>query len=143
MLGTTRFIDVVSRFYKRVYTDEHWFRSVFERVWGTQHHINTQSSVWFDAMGGGHHYHGGEFRLSFHHTHNAFDLMNDRGAERWVTLMRETPEEPDIDYTDDVRVRPAVNTLLTYFIANYASEFNLESHPAFGTTNPSFQESAR
>ncbi len=136
VLGATRIIDIVSRFYNRVYADEPWFKSVFERISGKQHHINTQSSMWIDAMGGGHRYHGGEFRLSFHHTHNAFDLMNDRGAERWVTLMRKTLDEPGIDYTDDVRVRPAVNTFLSYFMAKYAAEFNLKNYPAFGPTNP-------
>ena len=46
--------------------------------------------MWLDAMGGGLKYHGAEFRLSFHHQHNAFELMNEKGAERWIKLMFET-----------------------------------------------------
>jgi truncated hemoglobin YjbI len=136
VMGAERIIDIVTRFYNRVYTDEDWFKSVFEGISGKQHHINTQSSMWIDAMGGGHRYHGGEFRLSFHHTHNAFALMNDRGAHRWVSLMRQTLDEPGIDYTADLRVRPAVNTFLSYFMDKYAAEFNLKGYPAFGQTNP-------
>ena len=46
--------------------------------------------MWLDVMGGGLKYHGAEFRLNFHHQHNAFQLMNEKGAERWIKLMVET-----------------------------------------------------
>jgi len=38
--------------------------------------------MWIDVMGGGFFYQGGEYRLNFHHTHNAFELMNEKGAQR-------------------------------------------------------------
>ena len=90
ILGQEPIVGIVSRFYERVFADEPWFLSVFEQVGGLKHHIVTQASMWIDVMGGGPYYHGGEYRLSFHHTHNAMALMNDKGAERWVTLMRQT-----------------------------------------------------
>ena len=136
VLGQQRIVDIVTRFYRRVYADEHWFRSVFANIGTIERHISTQSSMWIDVMGGGHAYHGGEFRLSFHHTHNAMQLMNDRGAQRWVKLMQETLAEPDIDWTDDPRVRPALNTFLTYFLGKYAEEFDFADCSAFGELNP-------
>jgi len=87
-------------------------------------------------MGGGHRYHGAEFRLNFHHTYNAMQLMNDKGAEHWVKLMRATLDDPDIDYTDDARVRPAINTFLAFFMGKYAADYKFENRYDFGETNP-------
>ena len=136
VLGRARIISIVSRFYRRVFEDEAWFTSVFERVATKERHVKTQSSMWIDVMGGGMQYHGGEFRLNFHHTHNALELMNDRGAARWIELMVETLNDPDIDYTDDERVRPAINTFLDFFVGKYAKEFDFEVTSVFGETNP-------
>lgn len=135
VLGPQRIVAIVSRFYELVYDDEHWFKSVFTRISTKEHHINSQSAMWIDVMGGGHQYHGGEFRLNFHHTHNAHELMNDRGAERWITLMTKTLDDPDIDFTADRRIRPAINTFLTFFMSKYASEFQFENRSVFGKTN--------
>ena len=136
VLGRARIISIVSRFYRRVFEDEAWFTSVFERVATKERHVKTQSSMWIDVMGGGMQYHGGEFRLNFHHTHNALELMNDRGAARWIELMVETLNDPDIDYTDDERVRLAINTFLDFFVGMYAKEFDFEVTSVFGETNP-------
>lgn len=136
VLGSERIVDIVSRFYEHVYRDEHWFTSVFSRISGKEHHIQTQSSMWVDVMGGGQHYHGGEFRLNFHHTHNAMELMNDKGAERWVSLMVKTLNERGVDYTEDSRVRPAINTFLGHFISKYATDFGFQDQAVFGETNP-------
>ena len=92
--------------------------------------------MWIDVMGGGLQYHGGEFRLNFHHTHNALELMNERGATRWIELMVDTLNDPDVDYTDDERVRPAINTFLDFFVGKYAKDFNFEVKSVFGETNP-------
>lgn len=136
VLGEQRIVKLVSRFYRRVFADEDWFRSVFARVGDLNHHINTQSAMWIDVMGGGAAYHGGEFRLSFHHSHNAMQLMNDRGARRWVRLMADTLNDPDIDITDDPRVRPAINSFLAFFVGKYAAEFAFTDCGDFGEINP-------
>jgi len=136
VLGQDRIVAIVRNFYQRVFADEPWFVSVFEKVGGLGHHVRTQSSMWIDVMGGGMAYHGGEFRLSFHHTHNAMQLMNDKGAERWVSLMVETLNDDSLDMTDDPRVRPAINTFLSFFLGKYADEFNFNGNREFGTTNP-------
>ncbi|GAA6190379.1 hypothetical protein [Phaeobacter sp. NW0010-22] len=134
-LGQDPIVGIVQRFYERVFADEPWFRSVFERVGGLGHHINTQASMWIDVLGGGPYYHGAEFRLSFHHTHNAMALMNDKGAARWVTLMRETLDDSADLMTDDLRVRTSFNTFLAYFMTKYADEFAFEDRHVFGCTN--------
>lgn len=112
VLGQDRIVNIVRHFYQLVFDDEDWFKSVFARVGGVGHHINTQSGLWIDVMGGGMAYHGGEYRLSFHHTHNAMQLMNDKGAQRWVELMIKTLDNPSLDMTADARVRPAINTFV-------------------------------
>ncbi len=132
VLGQDRIVNIVHEFYKRVFADEDWFKRVFAQVGGIAHHVNTQASMWIDVMGGGSYYHGGEYRLSFHHTHNAMALMNDEGAARWVKLMKETLDDPIIDMTDDPRVRPAINTFLSYFMSKYAAEFKFADIYSFG-----------
>jgi truncated hemoglobin YjbI len=136
VLGQERIVKLVTSFYARVFADEHWFKSVFERVGNPDHHVNTQSAMWIDVMGGGAIYHGGEFRLNFHHNHNAMQLMNDKGAQRWVKLMAETLNDPVIDLTMDSRVRTAINTFLKYFVGKYADEFAFSNCGDFGEINP-------
>ena len=135
VLGEARIVAIVSNFYQRVFADEKWFVSVFSKVGGVDHHIRTQSSMWIDVMGGGKTYHGGEFRLSFHHSHNAMQLMNEKGAERWVRLMVETLKDPTLDMTSDSRVRPALITFLSYFLDKYAAEFKFITMHDFGMGN--------
>lgn len=139
VLGSKRIQAIVRRFYAHVFADEYWFMSVFARISSEERHTLTQASMWIDVMGGGHQYHGGEYRLNFHHTHNAFELMNERGAKRWVELMAKTLDEPGIDFTDDARVRPAINTFLNYFMGKYAVDFKFDNCSAFGETNPALK----
>lgn len=135
VLGPQRIINIVSRFYDKVFADEPWFTSVFEKVGPKSQHISTQAAMWIDVMGGGHQYHGAEFRLNFHHTHNAMELMNTRGAERWVNLMKTTLDESAQDLTRDQRVLPALNTFLSYFLDKYADDFNFINRFSFGEIN--------
>ena len=136
VLGQDRIVKIVQNFYRRVFDDEKWFRSVFSRVGPVEHHVNTQASMWLDVMGAAPFYHGGEFRLNFHHTHNAHQLMNEKGAKRWVKLMVEALDDSAQHMTRDKRVRPAINTFLTHFLGKYADEFNFSNRETFGKTNP-------
>lgn len=122
-LRKIRLLGSSNDFYERVFADEDWFTSVFALVGGVGHHINTQASMWIDVMDGGPYYHGAEFRLSFHHTHNAMQLMNAKGAARWSQLMQ------------DPRVRRSMNTFLSHFMVKYAQEFAFENRSFFGETN--------
>ncbi|WP_419914182.1 hypothetical protein [Hoeflea sp.] len=135
VLGEDPIVGIVHRFYDRVFADEPWFTSVFQRVGGLGHHVATQASMWVDVMGGGPYYHGEEFRLSFHHRHNAMALMNDKGAERWVKLMRNTLDASSDLMSDDPRVRTSINTFLAYFMTKYADEHAFEDRHIFGETN--------
>lgn len=139
VLGKDRVVRIVAAFYARVFDDEDWFRSVFERVGPLNHHINTQAAMWLDVMGGGPYYHGGDFRLNFHHTHNAIQLMNEKGAKRWVALMVETLDSSQKHMTDDSRVRPSINTFLSHFFGKYADDFNFKNSETFGETNPPYK----
>jgi truncated hemoglobin YjbI len=136
ILGPDRIVAIVEGFYQRVFADEDWFTSVFARVGGVNHHINTQASMWADVMGGGPYYHGAEFRLEFHHTHNAHQLMTAEGAKRWVSLMVQTLDASDVQMLDDPRVRLSLNTFLSHFLSKYAEDFAFENRESFGKTNP-------
>lgn len=139
VLGQDPIVEIVARFYDQVFADEPWFTSVFQKVGGVEHHIQTQASMWIDVMGGGPYYHGAEFRLSFHHMHNAHQLMTDKGAERWSALMLKTLDEAGPLLVDDARIRPSLNTFLSHFMGKYAAEFSFENRSAFGPTNPAFK----
>ena len=139
VLGKDRILNIIKNFYERVFDDEEWFRSVFARVGEANHHVNTQAGLWLDVMGAGPAYHGGEFRVNFHHTHNAIQLMNEKGAKRWVRLMVDNLDASANHMTRDPRVRPGINTFLTHFFGKYASDFNFEIRESFGITNPPFK----
>ena len=135
VLGQKRIVRIVQNFYRRVYQDKDWFRMVFARVGDESHHVRTQSAMWLDAMGGGLKYHGAEFRLNFHHQHNAFQLMNEKGAERWIKLMVETLDTSQKYMTRDPRVRDSLNTFLGYFMDKYEEEFGFQATSVFGPNN--------
>lgn len=138
VLGQDPIVRLVQSFYHRVFAQDDWFKSVFERVGGVNHHINTQASMWIDVMGGGPYYHGAEYRLNFHHHHNAMELMTDKGAELWSRLMLETLETSGQHLTDDPRVRTSINTFLSFFMSKYADDFAFENRSFFGATNPPY-----
>ena len=135
VLGQNRIVRIVANFYGRVFEQDEWFRGVFARIGDAEHHVRTQASMWIDVMGGGQFYHGAEFRLKFHHTHNAMELMNDKGAALWAKLMVEALDDSAIHMTDDPRVRTSINTFLTYFFSKYAKDFNLTDGQMFGEIN--------
>lgn len=139
VLGQDPIVQIVLDFYQRVFADEDWFRSVFARVGGVEHHVNTQAAMWIDVMGGGPYYHGADFRLSFHHTHNAVQLMTDKGAERWASLLIAALEDNMDLLQHDDRLRPSINTFLTHFMGKYAQDFAFEDRPFFGQTNPPYK----
>ena len=135
ILGPDRIVRIVHRFYHLVFQDEIWFKSSFERVGDMSHHVRTQSSMWLDVMGGGLKYHGAEFRLNFHHQHNALEVMNARGAERWAKLMVQALDESEKHMLEDPRVRISINTFLTHFMKKYEVDFGFENIEVFGATN--------
>jgi truncated hemoglobin YjbI len=137
VLGQDPIVKIVENFYERVFANEEWFTSVFKRVGGIGHHINTQAGMWIDVMGGGPYYHGGEYRLNFHHTHNALQLMNDKGAERWSQLMLDALND-SAQHMTDPRVRTSINTFLAHFMTKYSQDFKFENRSFFGETNPPF-----
>ena len=139
VLGQDPIVEIVQSFYQRVFEQDDWFKSVFERFGGINHHLNTQASMWIDVMGGGPYYQGAEIRLNFHHTHNAMALMNDKGAELWSKLMLETLETSSHVMTNDPRIRPSINTFLSFFMTKYAEDFQFENRSVFGDTNPAYK----
>jgi truncated hemoglobin YjbI len=139
VLGQDPIVEIVLRFYRKVFEQDDWFTSVFQRVGGINHHINTQASMWIDVMGGGPYYHGAEFRLNFHHTHNAMALMNDKGAGLWSKLMLNTLDASSHLMTDDPRVRTSINTFLSFFMGKYAEDFQFENRSFFGETNSAYK----
>jgi truncated hemoglobin YjbI len=122
ILGEKPIIRIVTDFYNRVYQDKDdaTFRHAFTRLASKEHHIATQAAYWIDAMGGGRVYHGGDYRLNFHHTHNAADVMNAAGAKRWMLHMRGALESARFD---DPRVKPCILEFLKTKMMSYAADF--------------------
>ena len=112
LIGHEPIISIVQNFYERVYGDdeEPWFRDAFDDISGIDHHVQTQALYWIDAFGGGKMYHGGNYRLNFHHHGNASHVMNAKGAKRWMHHMREALQENWTSLT----TRESCRVLLTF-----------------------------
>ena len=129
LLGQDRIHAMVKTFYKHVYADKEapWFREAFEAVSTMEHHITTQTQFWCDAMGGGKYYHGGDYRLKFHHTNNADAVMNAKGAQRWMYHMRravaENEQNPKASFAKvDPRILPCLKDFLHTKVMKYAQQ---------------------
>lgn len=123
LLGEAPIEDLVRRFYMRVYSDDEdlKFRDAFARISGIEHHISTQTAFWVDVMGGGAAYHGGDYRLQFHHSHNARSVMNAGGAKRWMHHMGNTLCEMKFSSVD-VRIKPCLVDFLRTKVKKYAKQ---------------------
>jgi len=122
LLGSDRIVGIVRNLYTRIYadTEEPWLPHAFTRISGMDHHVATQAAFWLDAMGRGKSYHGGEFRLNFHHQHNAAHVMTQVGAARWMHHMRLALNESDLG--PDPRVRATIDSFLQARMEKYAQQ---------------------
>lgn len=126
LLGPDRIEAVVKRFYERVYEDDEnpFFRQAFTRIGSIDHHIDTQAAYWQDAFGGGKTYHGSNYRLKFHHEHNADQVMNAEGAERWMFHMGLALKEFEpVFKAIDPRIPPCIVDFLETKMNKYAEQF--------------------
>jgi len=126
LLGSDRIVALVRRFYERVFddTDDPSFKQAFVQVAGLEHHVETQSAYWIDAMGGGRQYHGSGYRLKFHHENNAKQVMNAEGATRWMHHMTLTIEEFEpVFRAIDPRITPCIVDFLETKMKKYAKQF--------------------
>jgi truncated hemoglobin YjbI len=125
LLGPERIQQLIHRFYSRVFedTEDEEFREAFVNIASKHHHIMTQTCFWIDAMGGGPAYHGGDYRLQFHHHHNARSVMNSRGAKRWMHHMRLALSEFKTDWDAlDSRIIPCIILFLKIKIQKYSHQ---------------------
>lgn len=121
LIGKRPIISIVRNFYERVYQDKEnpWFRNVFANISDIGYHISAQSAYWIDAFGGGKRFHGGNHRLRIHHEYNASEIMNARGATRWMFHMRRALQ----DHTfDDPRIQPCILDFLKIKMIGYAED---------------------
>ncbi|KAL7572592.1 hypothetical protein ACA910_000406 [Epithemia clementina (nom. ined.)] len=135
LTGMDPILQLLTNFYNRIYNDHEadWFRSIFMDLASKQHHIQAQTLMWLDCFGGGRLYHGGEFRLNWHHqgTH-ALPIMTVPGAERWMNhmnaaLKEEESKENGAFFGTESRVRPALNTFLQFFLQSYGNSFGFSA----------------
>mmetsp|Transcript_19692 Transcript_19692/g.46024 ORF Transcript_19692/g.46024 Transcript_19692/m.46024 type:complete len:241 (-) Transcript_19692:286-1008(-) len=135
LIGEELVLELLTNFYDRVFDDTeefHWFRAIFEELTSKQYHIIAQTYMWLDCFGCGRMYHGGEFRLDFHHRQtSAFTIMNGRGAERWIHHMKAALDDeiPIGNEVTDSRIRVAINTFLQFFLEYYGDSFGFEVAP--------------
>jgi len=106
-------------------TEEPWLPNAFTRISDWDHHIATQAAFWLDVMGRGKCYHGGEYRLQFHHQHNAGHVMTQVGAARWMHHMRQALDESDLG--PDPRVKGCIEEFLHTRMEKYAGQFSFQT----------------
>lgn len=126
LIGTKPILDLVTDFYTRVFDDTQnaWFRDVFIAIAPLGHHINTQAAFWVDAFGGGKCYHGGNHRVNFHHAYNAREVMNAKGAERWMHHMTNAliAAKDESVFRKDPRIMPCIVDFLDAKMRTYAHQ---------------------
>jgi truncated hemoglobin YjbI len=127
VLGTDRIAKIVENLYARIAADdeEPWLPRAFTRISDWDHHVATQTAFWLDAMGRGPCYHGGEYRLQFHHQHNAGHVMTQVGAARWMHHMRLALDETDLG--PDPRVRGTIDVFLQSRMEKYAQQHGFQT----------------
>mmetsp|Transcript_24100 Transcript_24100/g.41271 ORF Transcript_24100/g.41271 Transcript_24100/m.41271 type:complete len:226 (+) Transcript_24100:163-840(+) len=130
LIGTKPILQIVTDFYERVFddTENDWFRGVFVDVAPLNHHIQTQAAYWVDAMGGGKYYHGGNYRLTFHHTHNAREIMNAKGAKQWMHHMKGAllAVKDKSVFANDPRILTCIVSFLEAKMRTYATDHGWE-----------------
>ena len=126
LIGEEPIVAIITDFYQRVFADNDvpWFRDAFTNLAPLEYHIAAQAAYWIDAMGGGRRYHGGEYRLHFHHKHNAAVVMTAEGASRWMYHMQRTLRHFRKVLDDrDPRVRSCILEFLRTKMKTYAHQF--------------------
>ena len=130
LIGDGPIKELLRDFYERIFSDDEapWFRDAFVDVRDMEEHIEGQSSYWIDAFGGGKHYPGGNTRVFARHGGNAQDLMNNKGARRWMhhmggalLAMKEKKR-----FADDPRILPCIVEFLKSRMISYASRHKWE-----------------
>lgn len=129
--GQKPFLDICTDFYNSVYdniseVEDIEFKQVFERAASKSHHIRAQAAFWIDSMGGGRLYMGGNDRLTFHHYHNAEELMNADGAKRWVRHMKGAIQKNHHHFQEDPRLLPCIVDFLETKMMAYADTHDWE-----------------
>lgn len=138
--GQQPIMDIVESFYKSIYSvseengDEIGdieLKQVFANLDTMRHHINVQVAYWVDAMGGGRYYHGGDFRLTYHHKSRAGPkVMSADGAKRWMRHMRGAIRQNHKHFQQDRRILPCLVSFLETKMKSYAKVHNFEFDPS-------------
>lgn len=125
ILGHDNILKIVTTFYQNVFADdqEPWFRNAFIESGDIEYHIKGQSYFWLDAMGGGRYYRGGKTLLHLKHR-NVSEVLNSRGAERWMYHMYRCLKTNITILSEDPRVIPCMLDFLQYFMDEYAVTFD-------------------
>lgn len=124
ILGKETILEIVSTFYEYVFADEEdWFRGAFIESGDIHYHIKGQSYFWFDAMGGGKYYRGGRKLIDMKHR-NVSEVLNSKGAERWMYHMYRCLKTHNGKLVEDPRVIPCILDFLQYFMDEYAVTFD-------------------
>ena len=128
ILGEDRIYLFIKNFYERIFDDtsDMLFRNTFKNLGTIEYHIKGQQQFWMDLMGGGKHYAGGEPRLTRHHDF-AKDIMNKKGAAKWLNHMGNTLNSSLVDLSDDVRVKRCIIDFVFFFMQKYAKQYNFVS----------------
>mmetsp|Transcript_13567 Transcript_13567/g.32770 ORF Transcript_13567/g.32770 Transcript_13567/m.32770 type:complete len:203 (-) Transcript_13567:262-870(-) len=134
--GQGPILDICEAFYKSLYSvsEENGddigdveLKQVFQMLDTMRHHINVQSAYWIDSMGGGRAYHGGLFRLTYHHKNRAGPkVMTADGAKRWMRHMQKAIHQNHKHFQQDHRILPCLVSFLETKMKSYAELHDFE-----------------
>lgn len=123
ILGTKPLEAILENFYGRIFDDEeqHMFKQAFVDNGEIDHHVRTQVYYWIDAFGGGEFYYGSEGRINFHHLCHAEQVMDAKGATRWMFHMKRALQDntPALEAIDP-RALPCIYDFIRTKMMKYA-----------------------
>ena len=127
LAGTDVIEKLIRTFYTNVFNDDQeWFTNVFIESGDIDYHVRGQTNFWIDVMGGGKFYKGGQKLLNLKHSHVS-EILNDKGAKRWMYHMYAALKSHKSILSKDPRIIPCLLDFLQYFMDSYAVTFDFNN----------------
>lgn len=131
ILGEYHIKNIITIFYTNIFNDKNpinfWFTKFFKEKGNLEYHINNQTNLWLDIMGGGKLY---TYILKYNKTlitnnNNYFNLnnflvynINKKYNDKWILYMIETFKNINTNIFDN-RIITCLIDFITFFIYKY------------------------
>ena len=125
IIGSDSVHILIKKFYENIFSDnkEKWFRDEFIDLGSIEYHVKGQKNFWIDIMGGGKVYNGNYKKTHIKHK-LVKNIMNKKGADRWLFHMKNALTEVKLHFVHDPRIIPCIDNFIKFFMAKYSVEFD-------------------